>query len=60
MKEMVALILNEVREKEDAQKSEGIDFFQDLIDPTNEEFISYFQIKEENDGVNEVEEVDED
>lgn len=33
MKEMVCLILAEVKEKEEQNKNEGIDFFEDLIDP---------------------------
>ena len=49
MKEMVGLILAEVQDKEEKNKNEGIDFFEDLIDPQNEEFVSYFQIKEDND-----------
>jgi hypothetical protein len=33
MKEMVGLILAEVQDKEEKNKNEGIDFFEDLIDP---------------------------
>lgn len=50
MKEMIGLILSEVKEKEISNKSEGVDFFNDLIDPSNDEFITYFQIREDNDG----------
>lgn len=44
---MVCLILSEVREKEEQVKDEGVDFFQDLVDPSNEDFIQYFQLRED-------------
>ncbi len=50
MKEMIGLILNEVKDKEENNKNEGVDFFVDLIDPKNDEFVTYFQIRDDNDN----------
>lgn len=47
---MIGLILAEVKDKEENNQNEGIDFFEDLIDPENDEFVSYFQIKDDNEG----------
>jgi hypothetical protein len=42
MKDMVGLILAEIKEKEEKNKDEGFEFFEDLIDPDNEDFVTYF------------------
>lgn len=47
IKDMVGLILIEVKEKEEINKSEGIDFIVDLIDLRNKDFETYFTGKED-------------
>jgi hypothetical protein len=47
IKDMVGLILIEVKEKEENNKYEGIDFIVDLIDPKNSDFETYFLVKDD-------------
>lgn len=42
MKEMIGLILSEVKDKEEKNRGEGIDFFHELIEPDNGDFVTYF------------------